>query len=575
MTDMNKDEDKAKIDKNEIQEENKIEKVDKDNKEKISSKEENDKNESELSEKENQNIDKNEKVSKDNIEGESSKNSKSKSTSKHGEQFKESSISSKGSSWYFNSTENLKNLEQIRKNLQITNEYSNNFNSTYDKMNNEEKKLKELYKEEDKINEEIEKGKIMNDDLFEYRTRKILSEKFGLKEYLCYPYFTIEYCQKKNSNMVKLYYYNISIESDEEMNEVEKIENSNRDNTDIDNRISSKKKESKKSKKKESKKKNADCFYFLDDRETYMLVYKNKPMIFHKINNTFNSVYIISEDFKSAKEFFFKKEEHDFITSFTMADINKELLEIEGKKTRKVNKLDSIKEDNEEKINLKKELDKINEQYLLLEEKYSKKNIKKQLEEKEKKLSSLMQKEKENATQIQKIKEEIKNYEMLLKVITIRINRTDQEFDGLFFSSNEFRLQNTIGDSLVIPPKKPIIIEVKNNIKYSEILDNIRDKKKKLDSLKLNEKNFYFIGILRGIDIDENGKKIINSKKRNLYFGNMIIIYPEKSKFLDVSLYEEKKYGNDVISIIMERLNDLKVLKEKVEKIEKIIEDKK
>ena len=575
MTDMNKDEDKAKIDKNEIQEENKIEKVDKDNKEKISSKEENDKNESELSEKENQNIDKNEKVSKDNIEGESSKNSKSKSTSKHGEQFKESSISSKGSSWYFNSTENLKNLEQIRKNLQITNEYSNNFNSTYDKMNNEEKKLKELYKEEDKINEEIEKGKIMNDDLFEYRTRKILSEKFGLKEYLCYPYFTIEYCQKKNSNMVKLYYYNISIESDEEMNEVENIENSNRDNTDIDNRISSKKKESKKSKKKESKKKNADCFYFLDDRETYMLVYKNNPMIFHKSNNTFNSVYIISEDFKSAKEFFFKKEEHDFITSFTMADINKELLEIEGEKTRKVNKLDSIKEDNEEKINLTKELDKINEQYLLLKEKYSKKNIKKQLEEKGKKLSSLMQKEKENATQIQKIKEEIKNYEMLLKVITIRINRADQEFDGLFFSSNEFMLQNTIGDSLIIPPKKPIIIEVKNNIKYSEILDNIRDKKKKLDSLKLNEKNFYFIGILRGIDIDENGKKIINSKKRNLYFGNMIIIYPEKSKFLDVSLYEEKKYGNDVISIIMERLNDLKVLKEKVEKIEKIIEDKK
>ena len=575
MTDMNKDEDKAKIDKNEIQEENKIEKVDKDNKEKISSKEENDKNESELSEKENQNIDKNEKVSKDNIEGESSKNSKSKSTSKHGEQFKESSISSKGSSWYFNSTENLKNLEQIRKNLQITNEYSNNFNSTYDKMNNEENKLKELYKEEDKINEEIEKGKIMNDDLFEYRTRKILSEKFGLKEYLCYPYFTIEYCQKKNSNMVKLYYYNISIESDEEMNEVENIENSNRDNTDIDNRISSKKKESKKSKKKESKKKNADCFYFLDDRETYMLVYKNKPMIFHKNNNTFNSVYIISEDFKSAKEFFFKKEEHDFITSFTMADINKELLEIEGEKTRKVNKFDSIKEDNEEKINLTKELDKINEQYLLLKEKYSKKNIKKQLEEKGKKLSSLMQKEKENATQIQKIKEEIKNYEMLLKVITIRINRADQEFDGLFFSSNEFMLQNTIGDSLIIPPKKPIIIEVKNNIKYSEILDNIRDKKKKLDSLKLNEKNFYFIGILRGIDIDENGKKIINSKKRNLYFGNMIIIYPEKSKFLDVSLYEEKKYGNDVISIIMERLNDLKVLKEKVEKIEKIIEDKK
>lgn len=210
---------------------------------------------------------------------------------------------------------------------------------------------------------------------------------------------------------------------------------------------------------------------------------------------------------------------------------------------------------------------------MLLEEKYSKKNIKKKLEEKEKKLSSLRQKEKENAAEIQKIKEEIKNYEMLLKEITIRINRTDQEFDGLFFSSNEFRLKNTIGDSLVIPAKKPIIIEVKNSIRYKDILDNIREKKKKLDSLKLNERNFYFIGILRGIDVDEKWKEKINATKKNLYFDNMIIIYPEKSKFLDVSLYEEKKQREDAISIIMEKLDligkDLKELREKVDKLNK------
>lgn len=355
---------------------------------------------------------------------------------------------------------------------------------------------------------------------------------------------------------------------------------------DIDSKISSDKK-SKKSKKKESIKKNADCFVFLDDRETYLIVYKQIPMIFHKINNKFNSVNIISEDFKSVKEFFFTKKEHDFITTFTMADINKELLEIEGETTRKKNKLDSLKEDNEEKINLTKELDKINKQYLVLKEKYSQKNIKKELEEKEKKLSSLIQKEKENATEIQKIKEEIKNYEMLLKEITIRINRTDQEFDGLFFSLNEFMLKNTIGDSLVIPPKKPIIIEVKNNIRYNDIVDNIKEKKKKLDSLKLNERNFYFIGILRGIDVDEKGKKEINSRKKNLYFDNMIIIYPEKSKFFGVSLYEEKKLREDAINIIMEKLNkldliekDLKELKEKDlkdlrEKVDKINEDKK
>lgn len=332
MTDKNRDVDKTKTTQNEIKEEDKIEEVDKDNKvinaeqrdtkekselnkdEKNFAKEENDKNESKSSEKENQNIDEKKKASKD------------------FDPNKEGSTTSKGSSSYFNSTENLKNLEQIRKNLQINNEYSNNFNSTYDKMIDENKKLEELYRAEDNINKEIIGGDvIMDDDIFEYRTRKILSDKFDLKEYLCYPYFTIEYCQKKNSNMVKLYYYNISFESVEEMTEKE-----NRDNIDIDSKISSNKK-SKKSKKKESIKKNADCFAFLDDRETYLIVYKQMPMIFHKNDNNFNSVNIISEDFKSAKEFFFRKVEHDFITTFTMADINKELLELEGEKTRKKN----------------------------------------------------------------------------------------------------------------------------------------------------------------------------------------------------------------------------------------------
>ena len=67
----------------------------------------------------------------------------------------------------------------------------------------------------------------------------------------------------------------------------------------------------------------------------------------------------------------------------------------------------------------------------------------------------------------------------------------------------------------------------------------------------------------------------------------MIIIYPEKSKFFGVSLYEEKKLREDAINIIMEKLNkldliekDLKELKEKDlkdlrEKVDKINEDKK
>ena len=91
----------------------------------------------------------------------------------------------------------------------------------------------------------------------------------------------------------------------------------------------------------------------------------------------------------------------------------------------------------------------------------------------------------------------------LMSSITIRIERKDQEFDGLFFSKKEIILKNNFGDSLKIPPESPIIIEVKNITNYSTIVNNIRTKKKKLNSLKLNESNFYFIGIIRNIDINE------------------------------------------------------------------------
>ena len=154
----------------------------------------------------------------------------------------------------------------------------------------------------------------------------------------------------------------------------------------------------------------------------------------------------------------------------------------------------------------------------------------------------------------------------------------EQEFDGLYFSSKKITLNNSIGDTLTIPAKSPIIIEVKNNNNYNEIINNIQEKKYLLESLRLKESNFYFIGILRSLNINEEQKKEINIKTKSLNFDNMIIIYPEKLSFLNVPLYEEKKETNlkngqnleDVISIIMKKLEkiekDVEELKQKFEK---------
>ena len=51
-----------------------------------------------------------------------------------------------------------------------------------------------------------------------------------------------------------------------------------------------------------------------------------------------------------------------------------------------------------------------------------------------------------------------------------------QELDRLFFSTEDIKLKNNIGDELKIPAKIPIIIEVKNITKYKAIIKNIRKK---------------------------------------------------------------------------------------------------
>ena len=624
MNDKNKKEEEVKLSQNEITEENEIKEEEKHNEaanvellennksielnsqDKNLIKDEKDDRKSQSNEKENQDLDKNQQKSKDsnskidansnkNLDDESDKNNKPKS--KQREKIKDDSISSISSSAYYlaNNDQNLAKIKEDLKNKNIKNDEAKNFHAIYDIIEKENKKLEELYKEEGKVNEEIiDKNFIMDDDIFENRTRKILSDIYDLKEYLYYPYFTVEYCAKKKSNMVKIYYYKISIECDKEITNKNNIEDPS---IGINNNLSSSNK-TKKDKKNELQNKNVEIYDLLDDRETYMLSYKEMPMIFQKNNNMFYSVNIISKDFQSSTEFLFKKEQHDLITSFTLADINKELLDIKGELTRTKNKLDSLKGNNIEKKMLNEKLNIINKMNEFLKKEYSKKNLEQKIKEKKEKLEyyeekikleKLMQKldgekEKELETEIKNIKEEVENYEMLLKVITIRITKMDQEFDGLFFSSKKITLKNSIGDTLTIPAKSPIIIEVKNNSNYNGIIDNIRVKKKLLEHLKLKENNFYFIGILRNLNINKEQKKNIDIKKRNLNFSNMIIIYPEKSSFLNVPLYEEKKETEmksgqnleEVLSIIMKKIDKMeKDLEEMKKKSEEKKEDKK
>ena len=508
-----------------------------------------------------------------NLEDETEEKVKPEITSKQNQKIDKDSNSSISisSSSYKNSIQNLENLKKIKEDLKINNENTNNFNCIYEQMDKEETKLIKLYEKEDKVNEErIEKNFIMDDNIFKNRIIKILCDVYDLKEYISYPYFTVEYSYEIKSNIVKIYYYQIDIESNEEIFPY-------------------------KNNKIELDKKNVERFLFLDDRKTYMICYKEMPMIFQKNKGLFYSVNIISKDFESSEEFFFqRKNSKEFITTIIMADINKELLKIKGEMIKTKNEIDSLENNEKRKKELNVKLAKLNNTYNFLKKKYSKQNIEEELKKKKEDLDDYEEKIKvENSKQekdeknikeyenkIKNIQTDIKSCEMLLSPITIKIEKKEQEFDGLFFSTKEIKLENSIGDSLTIHPQSPIIIEVKNIISYNTIINSIRAKKKTLDSLKLNENNFYFIGIIRNIDIDEKKMKKINEKMKSLDFNNMIVIAPDGLNFLGVPLYEKKtktevKNGNnleDKLNLIIEKLEkmhlDINELKNRVKTIE-------
>ena len=430
---------------------------------------------------------------------------------------------------YIHSKDNINNLKTIKSSLQTQKDYFNQICSILKDLKEENDEIDELelYKGEDKINN------LIDDELFENKVKRLFSNVYGLKEKILYPYFSVEYSRNKKSNIIKLYY-----------NKVKFLING----------------------------KKSTSFIFLDDRDTYMIYFDEMPILFQKYKGEFNTMSVIMKDYKNFTDFPINKENNVFQTSFLSAEICEELLDIKGKVKEIKNKIDSLnyidinQENFKEKIILKEKLKLHEEKYNLIKKKYSKERLNYELNKKIEELQLLeleikLEEIKDvNDERKNLIKKEIQKYKDLLKIITIKIQRLELEFDGFFISKEEIKLENTIGDKLIIPPKSPIILEVENHSKFGEIVSNLRKKKKILESIGFKENCFYFVGVLRNLIANEKLMEEIDKIKENFDFKNTIIIYPMKSKLFSAPLYNIKEASKEVKSKrekMIERLIDI------------------
>ena len=433
---------------------------------------------------------------------------------------------------YLDSKKNIENLINLKINLKEDKNHSNlfkKFESSYEIFNKENLKISEIFKDEEniinKLNQDSSKYRL-NDFVFEEKTIKILSEKFNLKEYDLFPYFDISLSSFKDKKMIKIYYYKAQIL--------------------IDNKKLT--------------------LLFLNDREIFMTSFEDITFIFEKYKEAFNSVTVISKDFNCYTDFEFKKEGQKWTTNFLFADINLELMEIKNQIREIKNKIESTTDDQKE--NLKEKLESYNKIYEIIKEKYSEKNISYEIKRNSNKIKILEEKYKLNDKKIidyekkkKKLNKKINDYKNLLKQIRITITKKDKEFDGLFVTSKEIEIKNILEESLIIPAKKPIIVEVKNNSNYYSLLENIKNKKVFMENLGIKSDNFYFIGILKDLNINLEEKKIIDQKIKNFNFKNVIIICPQNLNFLGSELYKAKKEKeneeNYTIKDVIKMIKDL------------------
>ena len=381
------------------------------------------------------------------------------------------------------------------------------------------------------LNEINQKDKAfkLNDFIFEENSIKIFSDVYGLKEYILYPHFDVALSEKKRTNVTSIFYYKINFQ----VGEQKESDDSN-------------KKKSSNKKKMETKNENDEnksiSLYFLDDREAYVAKFREIQFIFQKEKDIFNKVRVLSKENDYISEFSFNKIGQEYEVFIPFFEIKEELIETQKKVIEANNLRDSTK-DPQEKEKASEDAKKYSEELNSLKTEYSENTIKTILQDKKNELSQLEKDEKldqkEKEKRKQKILNEIKVQEGLLKGIIIKIIRRSQEFDGFFFTTKEITLKNNIGGVLTIPAQKPIIVEAKNISNYKSLLDNIKYKRKLLEVLRLDESKFYYVGILRRIDDDKKQEAIQSIESSNK--ENTIIIYPDKWDFLGFPLYRTKK----------------------------------
>ena len=518
-------------------------------------------------------------------------------------------------SQYINPKDNIDNLNELKKNLNEENKYFDKYINTLENYELDNNNVKLCYETEENMNKFVE-GKLMtkndafklDNDLFELQAKRIFSKVYELKEKILYPYFSVEYSKGKRTNTIKIYFYQIEIKSENNRPicfTFPEIKNNFIINFEKKPIIIEKKGNNNFVMSVISK----DFNHSIDFHFTKMGDFFQTSLIYADIND---ELFQIEENVKKTKNKIDslknirtnKKIENNIgenegninnkidkipqeINTMNNNEENPKEKQINNKNTQEniqekdMNNNNSIQKSSEKEI-LKKKLKIYEIKLKHIKEKFSKENITKELAKKNEELEILNleieideNKDDSEAKKNALIKE-IEEYEKLLKPITVTIRKLDQEFDGLYINKKEFVLKNDLGYEMKIPANSFVIVEVKNHNNYFDLFLNLEKKEKILKSIGFPIDKFFFVGILRSVDKERKEK----GKLRKLKNKNMIIIYPDETTFLGVSLFDEiieknakeekaqstedkssKNFQDEVIQMFRNLSNEIKEIK--------------
>ena len=257
----------------------------------------------------------------------------SQTENKSQNQIQSDAISSKSGRWAFEYT--LKNEEYLKE-LEKTLELKKNLceKDPLKIFNQESEALKKLYEQENNMLNEInqkDKAFQLNNFIFKENSIKILSDVYGLKEYILYPHFDVGLSEKKRTNVTSIFYYKINFQIGEK-----------KESDDSNKKKSSNKK--KMETRNETDGSQSISLYFLDDREAYVAKFQDFPLIFQKENGIFNKVTILSKTYDNISEFSFKKSGQEYEASIPFSAIKEDLIETQKKIIEAKNLRDSTED---------------------------------------------------------------------------------------------------------------------------------------------------------------------------------------------------------------------------------------